>query len=362
MATTQFLTGNALTVKAWAKKLYVQAIYDTYASRFMGNSANSLIQVKDELKKGPGDRITVGLRMQLSGTGVSGDDTLEGAEEALVTYSDNLLIDQLRHAVRSKGKMTEQRVAFNLSEEHQQALSDWWSDRIDTAFFNALAGNTAQTDTKYTGSNATTAPSTNNLIRVGTSATTTSGSLSTVDTFTITQIDRAVAKAKTLNDSGQPWIRPLRYQGQDKYVLFLHPYQVYSLRTTATANTVTWWEVNRSALSGGLSQGVDSIYRGSVGEYNNTIIHESARVPLTSDTTTANANTRRALFCGAQSLIMGTGRDTGSPDSKMDLRSETFDYGNQLGWSAGMIWGLKKAVFNSSDFGVIAIDSYAAAP
>lgn len=362
MATTQFLTGNALTVKAWAKKLYVQAIYDTYASRFMGNTANSLIQVRDEVRKGPGDKVTVGLRMQLSGTGVAGDDTLQGAEEALVTYSDAVTLDQLRHAVRSKGKMTEQRVAFDLSAEHQQALSDWWADRIDTSFFNTLAGNTAQTDTKYTGSNATTAPSTNNLIRVGTSATTTSGSLSTVDTFTITQIDRAIAKAQTLNDSGQPIIRPIRYQGQDKYVLFIHPFQYYSLRTTATAATVTWWEINRSALSGGVQQGVDSIYRGSAGEYANTIIHVSARVPLTADTTTANANTRRALFCGAQSVIMATGRDSTMPGDKMSLQSEEFDYGNQLGWSAGMIWGLKKAVFNSNDFGVIAIDSYAAAP
>lgn len=134
MAQTQFLTGNALAVKAWAKKLYVQAIYDTYASRFMGPSASSLIQVRDEVRKGPGDKITVGLRMQLSGTGVSGDDTLEGNEEALITYSDSVLVDQLRHAVRSKGKMTEQRVAFELRSEHQQALSDWFADRIDSAF------------------------------------------------------------------------------------------------------------------------------------------------------------------------------------------------------------------------------------
>ena len=362
MAATQFLTGNALAVKAWAKKLYVQAIYDSYASRFMGSSASSLIQVRDEIRKGPGDKVTVGLRMQLSGTGIAGDDTLEGNEEALITYSDAVLVDQLRHAVRSKGKMSEQRVAFDVMQEHQQALSDWFADRIDSAFFNQLAGNTAQTDTRYTGSNSTVAPSTNNIIRVGTSATTTDGSLSTVDTFTITTLDRAVAKAKTLNDSGQPIIRPIRYKGQDKYVAFLHPYQVYSLRTTATANTVTWWEINRSALSGGREEGADNIYRGSLGEYNNVILHESARVPLCSDTTSPISNTRRAIFCGAQAAIMATGRDSDSPDSKMSLKTEEFDYGNQVGVSAGLIWGLKKAVFNSNDFGVITMHSYAAAP
>ena len=362
MAATQFLTGNPLTVKAWAKKLYVQAIYDSYASRFMGSSASSLIQVRDEVRKGPGDKVTVGLRMQLSGTGIAADDTLEGNEEALITYSDSVLIDQLRHAVRSKGKMSEQRVAFDVMSEHQQALSDWFADRIDSAFFNQLAGNTVQTDTRYTGSNATVAPSTNNLIRVGTSATTTDGSLSTVDIFTITTLDRAVAKAKTLNDSGQPNIRPIRYKGQDKYVAFLHPYQVYDLRRTATANTVTWWEINRSALSGGREEGADNIYRGSLGEYNNVVLHESARVPLCCDTTTPVANTRRAIFCGAQAAIMATGRDTDTPGEKMSLRTEEFDYGNQVGVSAGLIWGIKKAIFNSNDFGVITMHSYAAAP
>ena len=221
--------------------------------------------------------------------------------------------------------MTEQRVAFDLMAEHQQALSDWFADRIDSAFFNQLAGNTAVTDTRYTGSNLTVAPSTNNIIRVGTSATTTDGSLSTVDTFTITTLDRAVAKAKTLNDSGQPIIRPIRYKGQDKYVAFLHPYQVYALRTTATANTVTWWEINRSALSGGSADAADNIYRGSLGEYNNVILHESARVPLCCDTTTPISNTRRAIFCGAQAAIMATGRDSDSPDSKMSLKTEEFD-------------------------------------
>jgi hypothetical protein len=41
--------------------------------------------------------------MQLSGAGIQGDSTLEGNEEALTLYRDTVLIDQLRHAVRSGG-------------------------------------------------------------------------------------------------------------------------------------------------------------------------------------------------------------------------------------------------------------------
>ena len=39
-----------------------------------------------------------------------------------------------------------------------------------------------------------------------------------------------------------------------------------------------------------------------------------------------------------------------------------FDYGNQLGVAAGVIYGLKKAVFNSTDFSAVALAGYAPAP
>jgi len=109
-----------------------EALKQTYASKFMGKGSDSLIQIKDDTQKSAGDRITCGLRMQLTGAGVQGDGTLEGNEEALTTYSDNVFIDQLRHAVRSGGKMSEQRVPFSVREEARVGLQDWWSDRIDT--------------------------------------------------------------------------------------------------------------------------------------------------------------------------------------------------------------------------------------
>src|SRR6266480_3129350 len=167
MATTVYGVNHALAVKLWSKKLAHESLKETFIYKFLGDDENSLIQVKEETSKSPGDRITIGLRMQLSGDGVGGDGTLEGNEEALTTYSDNILIDQLRHAVRSAGKMSEQRVPFSVREEARGGLQDWFAGRMDTAFFNHVAGNTAQSDTRYTGSNATVAPSTNNIVYAG---------------------------------------------------------------------------------------------------------------------------------------------------------------------------------------------------
>ena len=60
--------------------------------------------------------------MQAGADGIVGDGTLEGNEEALITYTDNLLINQLRNAVRSAGKMSEQRIPWSVREEAMTGL------------------------------------------------------------------------------------------------------------------------------------------------------------------------------------------------------------------------------------------------
>jgi hypothetical protein len=92
MATTNYGVNNALAVKLWSRKLFQEALKTTWLSKFMGKDANSAIQIQTDTQKGPGDRITVGLRMQLSGAGIEGDSTLEGNEESLTTYSDYRLV------------------------------------------------------------------------------------------------------------------------------------------------------------------------------------------------------------------------------------------------------------------------------
>lgn len=95
-----------------------------------------------------------------------------------------------------------------------------------------------------------------------------------------------------------------------------------------------------------------------IGVYNNTIIVETARIP--NGVSAVNTTTRRAVFCGAQSAVLAIGQDN-NPE-KMSWVEELFDYDNQLGVSAGMIFGVLKSTFNSVDFGTIALSTYATAP
>ena len=365
MATTAYPVNHDLAVKLWSKRLMREALKETYASRFMGTTKDSLIYVKDELNKSAGDRVRVGLRMQLSGAGILGDGTLEGNEESLTTYSDDLMVNQLRHAVRSDGEMTEQRVPFSIREEALDGLRDWWADRIDTAFFNQIAGNTSVSET-YAGLNSPVAPSgtasANSRILYGSGTTSTTASLTATSTgsasgrglvFTPAAIDNAVNFAKIAS----PLVRPLRVNGQYKYVMFIHPNQTRQLRTNNAANTVTWYDIMRARIQGG-EKDQNPIFNGALGEYNGVILHESTRVPA--PTASGNSNFYRSVLCGAQAACFATGRrDKGT---QMKWVEELFDYENQLGVSASLIWGLKKTVFNSIDFGTIVVQTYSPNP
>ncbi len=318
----------------------------------MGPTASSIIQIKDDLQKSAGDKITYGLRMQLVGAGVIGDGTLEGQEEALATFSDSVVVNQLRHAVRSGGRITQQRVPFEVRQEALSGLRDWWTDRIDSSWLNQIGGNTAQTDTRYTGLQATTAPDTGHLKKADATATTTEGSITTTATFALSILDKAVEAARTL----VPAIRPLMIGGKPMYAAFLHPYQVTDLRTNTS--TGQWLDIQKAAMTGGEIND-NPIFDGSLGVYNGVILHSDFRIPLAVDSAVAQANIRRAIFCGAQASIMAFGRDSGP--ERFTWVEELFDYGNQLGVSAGLIFGLKKTVFNSLDYATIIMSTYAAA-
>jgi len=350
MAVTSFATGDSLAVKLWSKKLAVEALKQTWVYKFMGTDDNSVIQIFDDTQKSAGDRIRIPLRRLLAGNGVVGDQTLEGNEERINYYSDDVYINQLRHAVREGGKFTRQLVPFDIREHARAGLQDWWADRIDYWFFNQICGNTAQSDVRFTGLQAPIAADTDHTIIAGGSTTT--GSLSVSGQFVLSLIDTCVERAKSL---AVP-IRPIMINGEEKYVMFLHHYQVTDLRTNT--NTGQWFDIQKAAMQGGnVTQ--NPIYTGAIGEYNGVVLHASNRIPNAVSASVSVANTKVAAFCGAQAVGMAFGRENGP--ERFNWVEDYFDYENQFGVAAGCIGGMKKLVFNGSDFATIAVNTYAAA-
>jgi N4-gp56 family major capsid protein len=356
MSTHTIGVNDSLAVKLWSNRMDVEALKETTAYEFMGSGAGSLCQIMTETQKGAGDSIKWGIRMLATGEGTSENETQEGNEEGITRYSDVLLINELGHAhrVRAEGTIDRQRVPYNMREECYDSLKDWSADRVDTWFFNALAGNTAQTNLKYTGFNAAIAPSSTRIFRAN-AKTTDQALAATTENFTLSMIDKAVNRAKTTS----PMLRPIKGLGKDvDYVCFIHPDQTLSMRAdTATAGN--WFDLQGKRLQGGEGD-KNGLYTGAIGIYNRTLIVENTRVPkgVHSTAGTAVDNTRRAIFCGAQALGLAFGKGGGK--NKFKWVEELFDYERELGVRTSFIGGLKKTVYNSVDYGTIVLASYAA--
>ncbi|QIG68264.1 major capsid protein [Rhizobium phage RHph_Y1_10] len=361
MSVTTYGVNDSLANKLWSKKLAVEVSKATAIAPLIGTSTNSIIQLKDETQKAAGDKVTFGLRTQLIGDGVSESQILEGNEEALTTYSDAIFINELAHAVRVKNDQTidAQRVPFSLRDEANSGLTDWYADRLSMMFFMQVGGFTASTmafegrtinvGAVHYGFNAPTAPT--RVIRAGSQAS--DQALTSADVFNLQLIDKAVEAAKVAN----PKIRPVNVNGEKVYVMYLHPYQVTDLRTSTS--TGQWLDIQKAAYMG--SRANNPIFDGSLGMYNGVVLREAEHVvPGVNGSTGAQITTvRRAVLLGAQAAVAAFGMKT-APE-KYKRVEELFDYQRELGVSVQTVLGMKKAVFNSNDFGAVVVSTYAAA-
>jgi N4-gp56 family major capsid protein len=371
MATTRYAVGDALAAKRFAKILAAEALVATEIWPLVGESENSVIHLKTEPKKEGGDKVTFGLMTQLTGVGVTENETQEGQEESLSTYSDDLLLTELSHAVKVKGKNTidNQRVLFDARKKGKMLLKDWYAKRMSIAAFLHLCGYTGaaythrgmsidRTKAQFNLGNTVTAPSTSRKIFAaagGGESNTADENLESDDTFDIRLLDYAKELAMT---SSVP-IRPVNIEGGEFYVCYVHPYQAVDIRTST--DTGQWLDLNKNAYTG---KGKDNpIFKGALGIYNGVILRESEDVtPGVNSSSSASISTvRRAVFLGAQAAAMGFGSDFNEGDGAYKWREEEFDYGRELGVNVQSLLGMTKCVFNSLDFGSITISTYAAA-
>lgn len=376
MAVTSYGVNDSLAAKRFARKLEAEMLVATEIGPLMGESADSIIHIKNEPKKEKGDKVTFGLRTKLVGRGVSEGRALEGNEESLATYSDSLLLNELAHAVRVKGENTidNQRILFDTQTEAKNGLKDWFAERISLAFFLHVCGYTGAAYThrgmtvdpdfvEFNLGNATTAPTSSRKVFAAAGAgesNTTDEGLESDDIFDLRLIDYAKELAKT---SSVP-IRPVKVGGKEMYVCYVHDYQAVDIRTNT--DTGQWLDLNKAAYTGA---GKDNpIFNGAIGVYNDVVIRVSDHVtPGVNSSTAASISTvRRAVFLGAQAAAYGSGSNFsaptgGLPGGAYKWVEETFDYQRELGVSVQALMGMKKPVFNSLDFGAITISTYAAA-
>ena len=379
MALTNFgmLTGDQL--QTWSRDFWRVARNMSFVNQFAGTGQNALVQRVTELTKSEkGTKANITLLADMTGDGITGDNTLEGNEEALRAYDITIELDQLRFANRIAGRMADQKTVVNFREQSRDALAYAMADRMDQLSFLTLSG-VAYTHKTNGGLRPTSSSAGHELVDLEFASDVTAptgdrhrrisgNDIVAGDTTAVTATDklgyRHIVDLKAYAKDN--YIRGIRGAGNDEiFHMFVTPQQMASLKLDS--------DFLANVRNAGVRGASNQLFAGSASlMVDGVMIHEFRHVFSTEGATTgsssnagaagykwgANANVSgaRALFCGAQALAMA---DIGLPD----IVEDTFDYENQAGISIGKIFGLRKPKYNSDvsgsvqDFGVICLDT-----
>lgn len=324
MGKTAFTTTDALTKKLWDEKLFRDSVKESYFSRFMGDG--SIVKVKTELTKAKGDEITFGIRMRLTGSGVTDGQILEGSEENLTTYNDKVTLHQYRHAVRDNGALSRQRSMFSIDEESRSALADWGTEKIDQLAFDAILDSPTLVFYKTSAGSLSTS----------TAATAKSALTAADGKLTPSMISYMKAYAKTGGGRTYIPLRPVKVSGKEYYILLVHPDALYDLKVDPT-----YQQYLREAEVRG---GENPLFNGSVAIIDGVVIHEHENCTIANDGGSGAVAWSKGVFMGQQALMWAWGQ-------RVETVQKNFDYENEHGYAWGIIAGTNKPVFNSLDYG-----------
>ncbi len=363
MSTTNISTTNALTVKKWSARLAMDSAIKSYFSRkFIGESDESVIQRITDLDSDAGDRVQFDLAVRLRGVPVTGDNQAKGTEEALRFFTDEVIIDQMRHPVSAGGRMTRKRTRHQLREVAKNRLSDYWGAYIDEMMFVYLSGDRGDNldyiqSTAWAGhaGNPIQAPDAAHIVYGGDA--TSFATIDSTDKMTKNVIEKAATKASMMQavEPTAANMNPVSVAGEGRYVCVMSDFHEHDMRT---ADTTGWMDIQKAAA--GAEGRNNPIFQGSLGMIKNVVLHSHQKVVRFNDAGAgSNVAAGRALFLGRQAGVVSYGTPGGM---RFQWQEEMDDYDNLLNVNAGTIIGVKKTRFNSMDFGVIAIDTACANP
>lgn len=369
MALTDFSTLTNAQKKVWATRVWREGrdqgfwFVNGFMGRDTGDATKPVHYVTELTKTERGDTCIMQIVLDLQNDGVVGDNELEGSEENLVNDDITIHTDQLRHGVKSKGRMSEQKTVIRFREQAQDKLAFWLADTLDELGFLTVSG-IAYTK-KTNGANRPgssqlgslafaadiTVPTSNRAIYINSTSTAT---LAITDTMSWDAIHDANARAKRKR------IKPIRINGQSFYALILSPEQLRDLKKD---------DDYKNAVARAGNRGPDNpLFRGAVTVVDGIMIFESNKICNTLGLASGAKWGAASTVDGAQALLLGAqALGFARIGEAAWEESDNTDYGNKQGVAYGRIIGFVKPHFLSTvdnseeDFSVISIYSAAAA-
>lgn len=363
-------SNSSLRPQIWLSEVMKDVMDNLYFMKkgLMGPGENNVVITKTELTKSKGDRVNFPLTYKLSGEGKDGDDELEGNEEEIEAYAESVNIDQKRFAVRLTGLLDEQKNAYDMRKDAKEKLALRMKEFIERQIFLKLGGvtNTTLVDTNGLSYSAGAAwsntpdfiPDADEAAGYGNRylcADFANGtdSLATTDLITPQLISRMKVKAQL----ARPKIQPLQVDGEDIYIMFVHPWQAYDLKQNAQY---------AQALRDAEVRGKDNpLFRGTLGMWDGVLLIPHEYVPFLDISVAGNsfrgaatgtdctADAFRAILVGKCAVGYAQCKNPAG------MVEKKFDYDNQTGFAVSLIGGIQKLVFNSLEYGTIVLDTAA---
>lgn len=327
-----------LTPQQWDDKFFMEYVRENRFKRYMGTDENSIIQLKEDLTKAKGDKVTFAAVNKLSGAGVTGNTTLEGNEESLDTRSMAVTVAPLRHAV-AVTNWDEQKSVIELRDTAKMALKLWSMEKMKTALIDAMgsvngvlysSASEAQKDAWLV----------DNADRVlfgaaksNASSNDHSASLANIDNTADKLTPGAVSLMKRIAQTASPAIRPIRLnEDEEWFVLFVNSrsFRDFSLDATVT-------QANRDARVRGMD---NPLFTGGSLVWDGVIIREIPEIGILTGVGAGAIDVGPAYLCGAQALGVAWAQRT-------KTTTQVRDYGYRNGVGVQEMRGIEKLIFGS---------------
>ncbi len=297
-------------------RVYRDFVTDT--GMLAGLMEHGVVRKHEDTQENAGDRIRLNFLQKQTGAGLIGNQSANGNENALVYFTDDLLINQLRYPIEipNVATISAQRVVYDLPEDTYKVSMDWLAQRgivsvlYQLAGFNALSfsyqGTTFTGSSRLTlqGMNVPLTPSSGRVLYIGTNSSDTTTNSDATATLKLSLVDQLESLAEIANPYYLP---PLSETSEVKYIWIVHTFQWQQLIQDTTA-PIQFRDIFGNDIAAGNSQG--GFGRSFL--YSNTLIMKSDKIPMGlsayDGTGTTLSHVRRSVFCGRDAVAFALGR------------------------------------------------------
>jgi hypothetical protein len=315
-----------------------------------GSTQNHMIHEKQETSKNAGSTVSCDLLEALKTDGALGDaERIRGTEGSTEFQRFLFEIDEYYAGTRSRGKIIQQRIPWDLAKSAREQLSLFWGERYDIFVAMQLAGQAMNpdetiadtggnridgTDARFTGMNAVSAPTTMVYAKGLADAAAVAADSTAVLTLGLAR------QLKTLATMRRLGIRPVKWAGGTHYLMIVSPLATYGMKK----DDDRFAAINLAMIQGGTALGNVPEMIGSLTTYEGVAFLECPWMPPAVDVNgDIIANTRVGAFVGAQSVACDFGQSYGK--SRLDWRIDEEDYDRDQGIAAGTICGFAKTQY-----------------